>query len=176
MPILLRRRLPSPRAISAPDRDRNWGRHLPAYRAEDLALLQALTIPLGFCVLMQILVQNWEIAAALMAFVDFNLLAAHDARQAEAPHRFARILCAIYFAAARHAATRRAVRRHVRLPVLFFFGFLLFFGLRIRFPLGHDRPSLVDWRRLYPSANWDYLRENNFFRGPPPAEKSPDLP
>ena len=77
MPILLRRRLPSTSAISAPDRDRNWGKHLPAYRAEGLSLLQAFTIPLGFCNLMQILVQNWEIAAGLMAFVDFNLLAAH---------------------------------------------------------------------------------------------------
>ena len=176
MPILLRRRLPSRPAISAPDRDRNWGEHFPAYRAEGITLLQAFTLPLGFCILMQILVQNWEIAAGLMAFVDFNLLAAHYARQAEAPHRFARILCAIYFATARNAATRRAVRRHVRLPVLFFFGFLLFFGLRIRFPIGHARPPLVDWRRLYPNTNWDYLRENRFFREPPPPSPSPDIP
>lgn len=173
MPILLHRRPSSSFARPTPDRDRNWGEHFPVYQADGRLTLQALCVPLGFALLFQILVQNWEIAAVLMALIDFNLLAAHYARRAEYPHGFARILCAVYFASIRSARTGRPLRRYVRVPLLFFFGFLIFFGLRIRFPIGHGRPPLVDWRRLNRSANWDYLRENNFFREPPAATESP---
>ena len=175
MPIILRRP-PSSFTRPIPDRDRNWGEHFPAYRADGRFALQAMCLPLGFALIFQILVQNWEIAAVLLALIDFTLLAAHYARRADCPHRFARILCAVYFATARNSATRRAVRRHVRLPVLFILGFLLFFAPRIRLPLGHDRPPLVDWRRLYGNTNWDYLREHHFFREPPPDLKPPEAP
>ena len=176
MSIFLRRPPTTSFARPIADRDRNWGAHYPAYRAEGGLLLQALCLPLGFALIFQILVQNWEIAAVLLALIDFNLLAAHYARRAECPHRFARILCAVYFGAVRSARTGRVLRRHVRLPTLFFLGFLIFFAPRIRFPLGHDRPPLVDWRRLYQDTNWDYLRENNFFRDPPPPAAPPDPP
>ena len=173
MPSFLRR----PPSISftrpIPDRDRNWGEHFPVYQADGRLTLQAISLLLGFALLFQILVQNWEIAAVLMALIDFNLLAAHYARRAESPHRFARILCAIYFGAVRSARTGRVLRRHARLPTLCILGVLIFFAPRIRFPIGHDRPPLVDWRRLYQNTNWDYLRENNFFREPPAAAESP---
>ena len=159
-----------------PGRDRHWGESFPAYAVEGRGVLRAMACLLGICIAFQILVQNWEIAAVLAALVDLNLLAAHYARRAESPHRFARILCAVYFATVRNSSTRRAVRRYVRLPVLAFFGFLVFFALRIRFPVGHDRPTLVDWRRLYGDTNWDYLRENHFFREPPPAAIPPENP
>ena len=160
----------------APCRDRNWGEHFPAYRADGCLALQAMCVPLGFALIFQILVQNWEIAAVYAALVDLTLLAAHYARRAECPHRFARILCAVYFSTVRNSSTRRAVRRYVRLSVLAFFGFLVFFALRIRFPVGHDRPPFIDWRRLYDDTNWDYLRENHFFREPPPDAPPPENP
>ena len=159
-----------------PVRDRHWGESFPAYAVQGRGYLEGISVLLGLCILFSILVQNWEIAAVYAAFVDLTLLAAYYARRADGPHRFARILCAVYFSTARNSATRRAVRRHVRLPVLFFFGFLLFFSLRIRFPVGHDRPPLVDWHRLYGNTNWDYLRENHFFREPPPVPKPPESP
>ena len=176
MPTLLRRRPPSAPAYPAPARDRNWGESFPAYAVEGRGYLEGLSVLLGLCIIFNILVQNWEIAACYAALVDLTLLAAYYARRADCPHRFARILCAVYFATARNSATRRAVRRHVRLPVLFILGFLLFFAPRIRLPLGHDRPPLVDWRRLYVDTNWDYLRENRFFREPPPAATPPENP
>ena len=170
------RQAPLPDLINAGpplDRDRHWGKHLTAYQADGIFTLQAICLLLGFAMLFQILVQNWEIAAVLMAIVGCNLLAAHYARQAECPHLFARILCAIYFGVVRSIHTGRVLRREVRTPALIFFGFLIFFALRIRSPIGHDRPALIDWRRLDRSANWDYLRENNFFREPPAAAESP---
>lgn len=173
MPSFLRRPPSVSFARQIPGRDRNWGERFPAYQAYGRFALQAMCIPLGLAILFQILVQNWEIAAILMAVVDFNLLAAHYARQAESPHRFAQILCAVYFGAVRSARTGRVLRRHARLPTLFFLGFLIFFAPRIRFPIGHDRPPLIDWRRLYPDTNWHYLRENNFFREPPAPVESP---
>ena len=160
----------------APGRDRNWGESVPAYAVEGRGYLEGISGLLGLCIFYSILVQNWEIAAFYAALVDLTLLAAYYARRADCPHRFARILCAVYFSTARNSKTRRAVRRYVRLPVLFSLGFLLFFAPRIRFPIGHDRPPLVDWRRLYPSTNWDYLRENHFFREPPPAAIPPENP
>ena len=159
-----------------PGRDRNWGESVPAYAVEGRGYLEGISVLLGLCIFYSILVQNWEIAAVYAALIDLTLLAAYYARKADCPHRFARILCAIYFSTARNSKTRRAVRRYVRLPVLFFLGFLLFFAPRIRLPLGHDRPPLVDWRRLYVDTNWDYLRENNFFREPPPDAKPPVAP
>ena len=176
MPILLRRRSSSASAPPIPGRDRNWGERFPAYRAYGLPLLSGISFLLGIAILFQILVQNWEIAAVLLALIDFTLLAAHYARRAESPHRFARILCAVYFSAVRSARTGRVLRRYARLPTLFFLGFLIFFAPRIRFPVGHDRPPLVDWRRLYQDTNWDYLRENGFFRDPPPSAPLPDTP
>ena len=176
MPILLRRRSSASSVPPIPGRDRNWGEHFPAYRAYGLPLLSGISFLLGIAILFQILVQNWEIAAILMAFIDGNLLAAQYARQVECPHRFARILCAVYFATVRSARTGRAIRRQLRLPILFFFGFLMFFALRLRFAVGHDRPPLVDPRCLYVNTYWDYLRENNFFREPPPPVPPPDAP
>ena len=176
MPILLRRRSSSSSAPPIPGQDRNWGEHFPAYQADGRFTLQAMCIPLGFALLFQILVQNWEIAAVLMALIDFTLLAAQYARRAECPHRFARILCAVYFSTVRSARTGHPLRRYARVPVLFFLGFLIFFAPRIRFAIGHDRPPLVDWRRLYSDTYWDYLRENNFFRDPPPPVPPPDAP
>ena len=171
------RQAPLPRfgnsGLSA-DRDRYLGQHVPAYRAEGIGVLQAFSIPLGLGILFQILVQNWEIAVIFTALMTLNLLAAHGARRAECPNRPAWILCAIYFSTIRSSRTGRARRRSVRLPVLFFFGFLLFFSLRIRFPVGHGRPPLVDFRRLYTDTNWDYLRENHFFREPPPTAIPPE--
>ena len=159
-----------------PGRDRNWGESVPAYAVEGRGYLEGISVLLGLCIFYSILVQNWEIAAVLMALIDFNLLAAHYARRAESPHRFARILCAIYFGAVRSARTGRVLRRHARLPTLFILGLLIFFAPRIRFPIGHDRPPLVDWRRLYGNTNWDYLREHHFFREPPPDLKPPEAP
>ena len=66
MPIILRRP-PSSFTRPIPDRDRNWGEHFPAYRADGRFALQAMCLPLGFALLCQVLVQNWEIAAVLMA-------------------------------------------------------------------------------------------------------------
>ena len=176
MPIFLRRRPPSAQAYPAPARDRNWGESFPAYAVEGRGYLEGMSILLGVCIIFSILVQNWEIAAVYAAFVDLTLLAAYYARQADGPHRFARILCAVYFSTARNSTTRRAVRRYVRLPMLFFLGFLLFFAPRIRFPIGHHRPPLVDWRRLYSNTHWNYLRENQFFREPPPSAQPPEHP
>ena len=154
-------------------RDRHLGEHLPSYVVENSFLLAGASFLLGVCVLFQILVQNWEIAAGFSALIVLNLLAVRYARRPECPHLPARILCAIGYVTLRSPATRRVIRRHVRLPLLFAYGILLYFALRLRFPIGHDRPPLVDWRRLYQNTNWDYLRENNFFREPPAAAESP---
>ena len=166
------RRAPST-APALDARDRHLGERVPAYVVENSFLLIALSFLLGICVLFQILVQNLEIAAAFSALIVFNLLAVRYARRPDCPHRPARILCAICYSTLRNPATRRVIRRHARLPLLFAYSVLLYFALRLRFPIGHDRPPLIDPRRLYSNTHWDWLREQHFFLDPPPLDPSP---
>ena len=157
-------------------RDRHLGEHLPSYVVENSFLLAGASFLLGVCVLFQILVQNWEIAAGFSALIVLNLLAVRYARRPECPHLPARILCAIGYVTLRSPATRRVIRLHVRLPLLFAYGILLYFALRLRFPIGHDRPPLIDPRRLYSNTHWDWLREHRFFVDPPPPPAPPPAP
>jgi hypothetical protein len=158
---------------SPPNRDRNFGLRVPAFRADERVILQAFSLPISFCLLIHGLMQNWELVAFCVVLLTLNLLAAHYARREKAPHRFARVLTRVYFSTIRHPATGQAVRRHVRLPLLALLALLMFFSLRLRFPLGHDRPPLIDPRRLNNHSNWEYLRENHFFRPSPPPDPSP---
>ena len=169
-------RPPLPRtahSASTPCRDRNFGHRFAAYRADERAVLQTFSFSISLCLLIHGLMQNWELVAFFAALLTLNLLAAHYARQAKASHRFARVLTRIYFSTIRHPATGQAVRRYVRLPLLAFLALLMFSSLRLRIPLGHDRPPLIDPRRLSNHSNWEYLRENHFFRPSPPPDPSP---
>ena len=167
----IRRRSSAPPALDP--RDRLLGQHVPAYVVENASLLVGFSLLLGVCVLFQILVQNWEIAAGFSALIAFNLLAVRYARRPECPHLAARILCAIGYATLRNPATRQVIRRHVRMPLLFAYGILLFFAIRLRVPVGHDRPPLIDPRRLNSNTHWDWLREHRFFLDPPPPPEPP---
>ena len=153
--------------------DRHLGEHVRAYSVEGRDFLLGISIALGIALPSQILIQNWEIAAVFLILICLNLLAARYARQAECPHILARILCAIFFHTLRNSVTRCAVRRYPRYSVLFFFGALLILALRSPFFMGHDRPPFVDPRIFSRSEFWGYLRENNFFRSPPPPENHP---
>ena len=152
--------------------DRHLGEHVPAYAVEGQDFFLVLFIVLGISFGFQILMKNWEIASVLLILICLNLLAAHYARRAECPHVLARILCAIYFNTLRNSVTRCAVRRYPRYFVLFFFGALLLLSLRSPFFMGHHRKPYVDPRIFSRYEFWDYLRENNFFRDPPPPPES----
>lgn len=119
---------------SPPNRDRNFGLRVPAFRADERVILQAFSLPISFCLLIHGLMQNWELVAFCVVLLTLNLLAAHYARREKAPHRFARVLTRVYFSTIRHPATGQAVRRHVRLPLLALLALLMFFSLRLRFP------------------------------------------
>lgn len=149
---------------------RNWrpiGEHVPVYAANGPFELQFFSLFFVLGAGLQIVAQNWEMVAIIAAIILLNLLAARYAKRTEPPHRFGRILCAIYFATVRDSATRRPVRRRLRLSVLFAIAPVMFFSL---WPIsfGHDRPPLVDPRIFSRSGHWDYLREHHFFRDPPP--------
>lgn len=166
-------------ASDSSERDRwrrSWrpiGDRLPAYVADGPFELQFFSLFFVLGAAHQIVRQNWEMVAIGAAIFLLNLLAGRYAKRAEPPHRFGRILCAIYFATVRDSATRRPVRRRLRLSVLFALAPLLLFSL---WPLsfGHDRPPLVDPRIFSRSGHWDYLREHHFFRDPPPSAQPPE--
>ena len=155
------------------NRDRHLGEHLPASRAEDREVLQLVSVFMGMVGAFLCLMRAWECAVFVAALIGLNLLAAHYARQAVCPHRFARILCAVYFSSIRKPKTQQVIRRYLRLFFLQALAIVVLVAVGTYQRIGKPRPPMVDLRMFSRHAFWDYLRENDFFRDPPPPPTKP---
>ena len=153
--------------------DRHLGEHLPAYRAEDREVLHLVSVFMGMAAAFLCLMRAWECAAFVAALIALNLLAAHYSRQAIGPHRFARFLCAVYFSSIRNPKTHQVHRRFLRLFFLPTLAAVVILAVGTYYRIGKPRPPMVDPRWFSRHAFWDVLRENNFFRDPPPPPAKP---
>ena len=150
------------------NRDRNLEKHLAAYKAEDIVELHAISLLIGLYGTYLCLMRAWEVAAFIGLLVLLNSLAAHYARRPVCPHRAARILCTVYFSSFRHPETRHVARRQLRLIIWPALLVAIFLAMQAYGAWGKPRPPMVNPRVFDRSGYWDYLRENNFFRDPPP--------
>ena len=155
------------------NRDRHLGEHLPAYREEDREVLHLVSVFMGMAVAFLCLMRAWECAGFVAALIALNLLAAHYSRQAICPHRFARFLCAVYFSSIRNPKTQQVCRRYLRLFFLPALAAVVILAVGTYYCIGKPRPPMVDPRWFSRHAFWDVLRENNFFRDPPPTPTNP---
>jgi|GEM_PF-3658307 pimeloyl-ACP methyl ester carboxylesterase len=155
------------------NRDRHLGEHLPAYRAEDRDVLHLVSVSMGMAVAFLCLMRAWECAVFVAALIALNLLAAHYSRQAICPHLFARIVCAVYFSSIRNPKTHQVHRRFLRLFFLPALAAVVLLAVGTYYRIGKPRPPMVDPRWFSRHAFWDVLRENNFFRDPPPPPANP---
>lgn len=154
---------------------RRIGRQVAPYVVEGIDELLAFSFILFISTLPHILLQNWEKVAVLVLMIILQLLAVHAVRQQIIPGRPARLLCAIYFSTLQDPATRRPSRRILRLSILLASLALFIFTCFPRvFP--HHRPPLADPRIFSRSGHWDVLRENHFFRDPPPLPAESPTP
>ena len=153
---------------------RRFGARRAPYAADGAEDLQAFAFIYSVVLLIHVVHRNWEVIAAFLLIIALNLWAAFLARRAELSNRPARWLCGLYFRSLHDAATGRPVRRTLRPAVLFALIGLAFLSFTPAVNR-HHRPPLVDPRLLSRSACWDYLREHDYFRTPPPpAGATPD--
>lgn len=155
------------------NRDRHLGDHLPAYRAEDREVLHLVSVFMGMAVAFLCLMRAWECAGFVAALIALNLLAAHYSQRAACPHLFAQIVCVVYFSSIRNPKTHQVHRRFLRLIFLPTLAAVVILAVGTYYRIGKPRPPMVDPRWFSRDAFWDVLRENNFFRDPPPPPTKP---
>ena len=155
------------------NRDRHLGEHLPAYREEDREVLHLVSVFMGVAAAFLCLMRAWECAGFVAALIALNLLAAHYSQRAACPHLFARIVCTVYFSSIRNPKTQQVCRRYLRLFFLPALAAVVILAVGTYYRIGNPRPPMVDPRWFSRHAFWDVLRENNFFRDPPPPPANP---
>ena len=150
---------------------RRIGEHVAPYAADGTEDLQAIAFIYSVVMLFHVVRQNWETVAAFLLIIVLNLLSSFLAQRPELTNRPARWLCGLHFRTLRDSAAGRPIRRFLGPTALFVLIGLIFLSFT---PAAnrHHRPPLVDPRMLSKSGCWDYLRENNYFRDPPPAAQT----